>query len=145
MKIDYIEFTSPDLPATKEFFAQAFGWGFNDYGPDYQELTGAGMSGGIAYVLDEDGSFKTRANLAQVALEKVLLASRQTGEPLHNGIADETQLIELITRHAEYTGSLTAKALLADWDASREKFVKVYPHEYKRALTEMAAAQKEAA
>ena len=48
MKIDYIEFTSPDLPATKEFFAQAFGWGFNDYGPDYQELTGAGMSGGIA-------------------------------------------------------------------------------------------------
>lgn len=48
MKIDYIEFASPDLPATKEFFAQAFGWGFNDYGPDYQELTGAGMSGGIA-------------------------------------------------------------------------------------------------
>ena len=42
-------------------------------------------------------------------------------------------------------GSLSAKALLADWDASREKFVKVYPHEYKRALTEMAAAQKEAA
>ena len=48
MKIDYIEFASPDLPATKEFCAQAFGWGFNDYGPDYQELTGAGMSGGIA-------------------------------------------------------------------------------------------------
>ena len=48
MKIDYIEFASPDLPATKEFFAQAFGWGFNDYGPDYQELNGAGMSGGIA-------------------------------------------------------------------------------------------------
>ena len=48
MKIDYIEFASPDLPATKDFFAQAFGWGFNDYGPDYQELTGAGLSGGIA-------------------------------------------------------------------------------------------------
>ena len=48
MKIDYLEFSSPDLPATKDFFAQAFGWGFNDYGPDYQELTGAGLSGGIA-------------------------------------------------------------------------------------------------
>lgn len=48
MKIDYIEFSSPDLPATKDFFARAFGWGFNDYGPDYQELTGAGLSGGIA-------------------------------------------------------------------------------------------------
>ena len=131
--------------------------GVGDHGCEYMTggtvavlgMTGrnfaAGMSGGIAYVLDADGSFKTRANLAQVALEKVLPASRQTGEPLHNGIADETQLKELITRHAEYTGSLTAKALLADWDASREKFVKVYPHEYKRALTEMAAAQKEAA
>lgn len=48
MKIDYIEFTSPDLPATKDFFTRAFGWGFNDYGPDYQELTGTGISGGIA-------------------------------------------------------------------------------------------------
>jgi glutamate synthase (NADPH/NADH) large chain len=131
--------------------------GVGDHGCEYMTggtvavlgMTGrnfaAGMSGGIAYVLDAEGSFKSRANLAQVALEKVLPASRQTGEPLHNDIADETQLKELITRHAEYTGSLTAKALLADWDASREKFVKVYPHEYKRALTEMAAAQKEAA
>jgi len=107
----------------------------------------AGMSGGIAYVLDEDGSFKQRCNLAQVALEKVMPASRQVaGEPQHRGEADETQLKELITRHAEYTGSKIAKAILANWDAYREKFVKVYPHEYKRALTEMAAAaQKEAA
>ncbi|PKO87216.1 MAG: hypothetical protein CVU18_11445, partial [Betaproteobacteria bacterium HGW-Betaproteobacteria-12] len=106
-----------------------------------------GMSGGIAYVLDEDGSFKQRCNLAQVALEKVLPASRHAaGEPLHLGLADETQLKELITRHVEYTGSQTAKKILAHWDVYREKFVKVYPHEYKRALTEMAAAaQKEAA
>jgi len=81
-----------------------------------------------------------------VALEKVLPVGRQAvGEPLHGGVADETQLKELVTRHAEYTGSATAKAILANWDAYREKFVKVYPHEYKRALTEMAAAQKEAA
>jgi glutamate synthase (NADPH/NADH) large chain len=71
----------------------------------------------------------------------VLPANRQsTDEPMHCDLADETQLKELITRHAEYTGSKIAKAILANWDAYREKFVKVYPHEYKRALTEMAAA-----
>ncbi|HEX5803303.1 MAG TPA: glutamate synthase-related protein, partial [Azospira sp.] len=106
----------------------------------------AGMSGGIAYVLDEDGSFKDRCNLAQVALEKVLPAAKQHGEPLHRGLADEEQLKDLIARHAEFTGSATAKAILAKWDVFRDKFVKVYPHEYKRALTEMAAQQqKEAA
>ena len=132
--------------------------GVGDHGCEYMTggtvvvlgMTGrnfaAGMSGGIAYVLDEDGSFKHRCNLAQVALEKVLPASRHAaGEPLHRGMADETQLKDLITHHAEFTGSATAKAILANWDAYREKFVKIYPHEYKRALTEMAAAQKEAA
>ena len=132
--------------------------GVGDHGCEYMTggtvvvlgMTGrnfaAGMSGGIAYVLDEDGTFKQRANLAQVALEKVLPASRHAaGEPLHLGMADETLLKDLVTRHVEYTGSETAKRILANWDASREKFVKVYPHEYKRALTEMAAAQKEAA
>ena len=108
----------------------------------------AGMSGGIAYVLDEDGTFKNRCNLAQVALEKVLPASAQPkGEPMHRGIADEEQLKDLVKRHAELTGSATAQGILANWDAYREKFVKVYPHEYKRALTEMAAQpqKKEAA
>jgi glutamate synthase (NADPH/NADH) large chain len=132
--------------------------GVGDHGCEYMTggtvvvlgMTGrnfaAGMSGGIAYVLDEDGSFKHRCNLAQVALEKVMPASRHAvGEPLHRGIADETQLKDLITRHGEYTGSQTAKEILANWDVYREKFVKIYPHEYKRALTEIAAAQKEAA
>jgi glutamate synthase (NADPH/NADH) large chain len=107
----------------------------------------AGMSGGIAYVLDEDGSFKSRCNLAQVALEKVLPTAKQPkGEPMHRGLSDEEQLKDLVTRHAEFTGSATAKAILANWDVYRDKFVKVYPHEYKRALTEMAAQQqKEAA
>jgi glutamate synthase (NADPH) large chain len=107
----------------------------------------AGMSGGIAYVLDEDGTFKNRCNLAQVALEKVLPASAQPkGEPMHRGISDEEQLKDLVKRHAELTGSATAQGILANWDVYREKFVKVYPHEYKRALTEMAAQQqKEAA
>ncbi|MGE5491340.1 MAG: glutamate synthase-related protein [Actinomycetota bacterium] len=133
--------------------------GVGDHGCEYMTggtvavlgMTGrnfaAGMSGGIAYVLDEDGSFKNRCNLAQVALEKVVAASRQpANEPMHRGQTDEDQLKDLITRHAEYTGSARAKAILANWDAYREKFVKVYPHEYKRALTELAAAgQKEAA
>ena len=107
----------------------------------------AGMSGGVAYVLDEDGSFKSRCNLAQVALEKVLPTAKQPkGEPMHRGQSDEEQLKYLVTRHAEFTGSATAGVILANWDVYREKFVKVYPHEYKRALTEMAAAQqKEAA
>ncbi|MCK6404379.1 MAG: glutamate synthase large subunit [Rhodocyclaceae bacterium] len=107
----------------------------------------AGMSGGIAYVLDEDGSFKNRCNLAQVALEKVLPAASQAKEAMHRGMSDEEQLKDLVKRHAELTGSATAQGILANWDAYREKFVKVYPHEYKRALTEMAAQpqKKEAA
>lgn len=48
MKIDYLEFSSPDLPATRAFFASAFGWRFNDYGPDDQELADAGIAGGVA-------------------------------------------------------------------------------------------------
>ncbi|AXC50976.1 VOC family protein [Paracoccus suum] len=48
MKIDYVEFTTPDMPRTKDFLARAFGWDFNDYGPEYQELRDAGIDGGIA-------------------------------------------------------------------------------------------------
>ena len=48
MKIDYIEFSSPDLPATQRFFRDAFDWGFKDYGPEYQEITDGGVDGGIA-------------------------------------------------------------------------------------------------
>ena len=145
--------------AVRNSGASAVVEGVGDHGCEYMTggtvvvlgMTGrnfaAGMSGGIAYVLDEDGSFTSRCNLAQVALEKVLPVGRQAaGEPLHRGLADETQLKELVARHAEYTGSKTAAAILANWDAWREKFVKVFPHEYRRALTEMAAAaQKEAA
>ncbi|MCL2524727.1 MAG: glutamate synthase large subunit [Betaproteobacteria bacterium] len=106
----------------------------------------AGMSGGIAYVFDEDGGFRRRCNLAQVAMEKVLPAARHAAdEPLHRGQADESQLKELLVRHAEATGSHTARRILADWDACRDKFVKVYPHEYKRALAELAAAAKKEA
>jgi glutamate synthase (NADPH/NADH) large chain len=118
----------------------------------------AGMSGGIAYVFDAAGDFKARCNLTQVALEKVLPAQEQGG-PFHRvkqegaqgaaqvaDTADETLLKSLIERHVAATGSRCAQNILADWEANREKFVKVFPHEYRRALTELAkAAEKEAA
>ena len=103
----------------------------------------AGMSGGIAYVYDADGSFNSRCNLTQVALEKVVVDAKAPADvPLHRGLKDEAQLKALISRHAEYTGSTTAQAILANWDENLDKFVKVYPHEYKRALTELAAQQQ---
>lgn len=48
LKIDYVEFSSPDLEATQRFFAEAFGWSFVDYGPDYRDIQQAGLGGGIA-------------------------------------------------------------------------------------------------
>ena len=103
----------------------------------------AGMSGGIAYVYDADGSFNSRCNLTQVALGKVVVDAQAPADvPLHRGMKDEAQLKALISRHADYTGSTTAKAILANWDENLDKFVKVYPHEYKRALTELAAQQQ---
>lgn len=45
--IDYIEFTSPEVEKTQEFFTKAFGWTYIDYGPDYKDIQGAGLGGGI--------------------------------------------------------------------------------------------------
>ncbi|MCR9142718.1 MAG: VOC family protein [bacterium] len=47
MKIDYVEFSSPELEATQSFFARAFGWNFVEYGPDYRDIQDAGLGGGI--------------------------------------------------------------------------------------------------
>ncbi len=106
----------------------------------------AGMSGGIAYVYDEDGMFAKRCNTSMVALEKVEAAEADVGKVQHLNQPDELTLKGLIENHANYTGSSRAKAILSDWSTMRSKFVKVYPHEYKRALSEMAAAtSKEAA
>ena len=103
----------------------------------------AGMSGGVAYVYDHDGSFASRCNPAMVALEAVPPADSQSSlEPRHREQTDETQLKLLIERHATYTGSVVARGMLADWPAHLKKFVKVMPHEYRRALKELAAAAK---
>ena len=112
----------------------------------------AGMSGGIAYVYDDDGSFAARCNSAMVALESVgsqaeqvqaddeLIASGKA-RLRHLGKGDEAILRELVERHLRFTGSTYALSILDDWDVARRKFVKVFPHEYKRALTELHARQ----
>jgi glutamate synthase (NADPH/NADH) large chain len=111
----------------------------------------AGMSGGIAYVYDEDGSFAQKCNMAMVTLEPVLTVAEQEAKVdraswhslTRNGEiqTDEAILKNLIERHFKYTGSTRARALLDDWSAARSKFVKVFPTEYKRALGEMHAAK----
>jgi glutamate synthase (NADPH) large chain len=101
----------------------------------------AGMSGGIAYVYDEDGMFDKRCNHSMVSLEKVQPADKVSslaGE--HMGQADETTLLDLLNKHVVYTGSERAKMILANWNTYRGKFVKVLPNEYKRVLGERAAA-----
>nr|WP_294840770.1 glutamate synthase large subunit [uncultured Methylotenera sp.] len=99
----------------------------------------AGMSGGVAYVYDEDGLFAKRCNMGMVSLEKVEHVDNVAPDAVHHlNQPDEVTLLALINKHVEYTGSERAKALLADWDNSRAKFVKVMPNEYKRALIELA-------
>ncbi|MBK6805342.1 MAG: glutamate synthase subunit alpha [Betaproteobacteria bacterium] len=110
----------------------------------------AGMSGGIAYVYDPDGTFAQRCNASMVTLERVLPEAEQAREERelaasgkartrHGNRADEALLREMVERHLRFTGSTVALAMLDDWEAARGRFVKVFPNEYRRALTEMAA------
>jgi glutamate synthase (NADPH/NADH) large chain len=99
----------------------------------------AGMSGGVAYVLDADGLFAQRCNLSMVSLEKVEPAESVGNSAVqHKGQADEITLKALIEKHAAFTGSVGAQTMLDNWNEYRGKFVKVMPNEYKRALIEMA-------
>jgi glutamate synthase (NADPH/NADH) len=87
----------------------------------------AGMSGGIAYVLNEDGQFKSRCNMSMVDLEPIVEKD------------DVVVLKDLIQKHLDFTGSAVAKRILDSWDKTLPQFVKVFPKEYRRALGEMAA------
>ncbi|NUZ05652.1 glutamate synthase-related protein [Piscinibacter koreensis] len=102
----------------------------------------AGMSGGIAYVYDEDGQFASRCNQAMVSLGPVLSSTEQEKAVergvWHQGEADETVLKRLIADHHRWTGSLRARHILDNWADSRARFVKVFPNEYKRALQEIS-------
>ena len=82
----------------------------------------AGMSGGVAYVLDEKGDFATRCNQQMVGLEPL-------AEP-----SEIEEVRQMIQRHAEYTGSQRAWKVLALWEEMVPKFVKVMPKDYKRML-----------
>ena len=143
--------------------------GVGDHGCEYMTggtvvvlgMTGrnfaAGMSGGVAYVLDEEGTFESRCNMAQVSLEPVEeeLVARQgsdAGDDLeghgkvdvrHLGVIDEVLLKGLVERHYRLTGSRQALRLLNDWERYRRRFVKIMPHEYRRVLVELAVAQKQ--
>ncbi|HEX5464926.1 MAG TPA: glutamate synthase-related protein, partial [Burkholderiales bacterium] len=141
--------------AVRNSGAQAVVEGVGDHGCEY--MTGgtvavlgrtgrnfaAGMSGGIAYVLDEDGMFENRCNLAMVTLEPVVAEAEQEArlprELWHQGCADEAILKQLIENHARHTGSAEARRILAEWAQYRPRFVKVFPNEYRRALTDLAA------
>ncbi|QWV94810.1 glutamate synthase large subunit [Geomonas oryzisoli] len=88
----------------------------------------AGMSGGVAYVLDSAGDFKERCNTEMVALE-------------HLDEKDLDTLQEMIAQHAKRTGSARATRILHDWKTHAHKFVKVMPMDYKRVLQALERAQ----
>ncbi len=90
----------------------------------------AGMSGGVAYVLDTDGHFERRCNTGLVACEALE--------------ASDEELIQLLmTRHIQLTGSDYAARLLMNWSETSGRFVKVMPRDYKRVLTAEAAAREQ--
>jgi glutamate synthase (ferredoxin) len=90
----------------------------------------AGMSGGVAYVIDEKSDFATRCNQQMVGLEKL-------------GDADEIEAVrQMIQCHADYTRSQRAFKVLALWEQFVPKFVKVMPKDYKRVLQSMKKVQE---
>ncbi|HEX3717722.1 MAG TPA: glutamate synthase large subunit [Verrucomicrobiae bacterium] len=90
----------------------------------------AGMSGGVAYVLDESGDFPTRCNQQMVQLEKLDEAE------------EAEEIRRMIDRHAQYTRSQRAFKVLALWEQMLPKFVKVMPKDYKRALQALRKARE---
>ncbi|REK74661.1 glutamate synthase large subunit [Paenibacillus paeoniae] len=90
---------------------------------------GAGMSGGVAYVYDENGDFYNHTNLEMVLLERV------------EEEVDIAELRGMIERHVQYTESAVGTRILNDWDVELAKFVKVIPKDYKRMLEQIRKAE----
>ena len=117
----------------------------------------AGMSGGIAYVLDEPGDFERRCNLAMVELEPIKAEddtlerlAHQGGDLEAHGLVDvmrdmtrfdAERLKSLIEKHVHYTDSARGRRILENWDFYLPQFVKVMPVDYYRALREMELVQ----
>jgi glutamate synthase domain-containing protein 3 len=99
----------------------------------------AGMSGGIAYVLDEQGAFPARCNMGMVDFE-ALGGGRGSNSP------DAIELRAMISEHEQRTDSPVARRVLADWDGllARGAFVKVMPTDYRRVLAELAEEEEQA-
>jgi len=89
---------------------------------------GAGMSGGLAFVLDDDGRFRARCNMEMVEIEGV-------------STEDAVFLAQLLEEHHGRTGSRKAKQCLANWEGTLARFIKIVPTEYKRVLAQAAASQ----
>jgi glutamate synthase (NADPH/NADH) large chain len=120
----------------------------------------AGMSGGVAYVLDEERDFEKLCNLAMVELEPVLAdddvleeTAHQGGDMAMHGLVeimsdmtryDATRLKRLIQNHKHYTGSQRAQQILDNWQHYLPRFVKVMPVDYREALKKIQAAQASA-
>ena len=94
----------------------------------------AGMSGGVAYILDEDGTFAGRCNMGMVGFDEL-------------SEADAIELRAMVAEHLQRTGSPVAERVLSEWEAllGRHAFVKVMPHDYKRVLRELAEVEALAA
>ena len=124
-------------------------------------LFAAGMSGGIAYILDENETFESCCNMAQVSLQPIASESAALEELDHQGPDlemhgrvnikhglsqnDQNILRTLIQRHVHYTNSSVGRNILDNWEAFLPKFVKVMPVDYRRALQEMQNAKVTAA
>jgi len=138
----YVRGVAGERFAVRNSGAHAVVEGIGDHGCEY--MTGgrvvvlgrtgrnfaAGMSGGIAYVLDTDGDFRSRCNLGMVDLEPLLPK-------------DIALLKNLVERHVEHTHSEYAARLLAEWPVVLRSFVKVMPRDYRRVLAATSHALAE--
>ncbi len=90
---------------------------------------GAGMSGGIAYIYDKDNKLSSRINMGMVELESI------------EDKKEEEEVKSMIERYIKYTSSKEAKDIIENWKESKDKFIKVMPIDYKRALRELEAEE----
>ncbi len=90
----------------------------------------AGMSGGIAYVFDEDGALRANCNLDTVALERL-------------EEEDASEIEQMICRHVRYTNSERARKILVLWNDVMPKFIKVMPKDYRRMLEAVQRVEKQ--
>lgn len=137
----YINGIAGERFAVRNSGAEAVVEGVGDHGCEYMTggtiviigTTGvnfaAGMSGGVAYVYDENQLFDTRCNLEMVEIEPVVEEE------------DKKVLYDMITKHTEYTNSKQGLRLLENWEESLPLFVKVMPQDYKKALEKLMARE----